>query len=115
MCDEDEEAGRTPCTSIKEVDAKNFFPAGPPYMIALSDMKKLAKDWEDFTLIYANATDENILSDMFAFSLAAIKHGLPHDLYQDLFVSRPEGHGWESIDNKMTDIYGELSEGRVMR
>jgi len=93
----------TPARAVNVQDALDHYPAGPPYLATVKDMHIIAKNWADFVpRVYAERP--HLLSEMFAFCIAAAHAKLPHQIVISLMVSDTRyvantNEGWALVDN----------------
>jgi len=90
----------SPCLKVSERSGQDHYAVGPPYMLHISDAKRIAKTWSDFTpRVYLNGYP-HLLAEMYAYSMAAAAEELPHlSVFQHMVSSTSAGgEGWPHID-----------------
>lgn len=97
VCGED-----SPCvTDYSSSDGEKVaaaFSVGPPYVATRRDMLKIARSWVDFCpRLYEEFA--GLLTEMYAYSMAAAHNRLPHFMVENWMVSDSGAiEGWETID-----------------
>lgn len=90
----------SPCVKVSESFGQGHYAVGPPYMLHISDAKRIAKTWSEFTpKVYLNGYP-HLLAEMYAYSMAAAAEELPHlSVYHHMVSSiSGGGEGWPHID-----------------
>lgn len=88
--------GKSPCTSYTKQQIDENYHAGPPYVATAKDFYNIVTTWR----MLAQPVHEQypyLLSEMFAYSLAAAHLELPHQLAQSFMVSDWKEPGLELI------------------
>ena len=91
----------SPVYKLSALDAKQFYSAGPPYMLTVRDMYRLVCHWTDF-LPRMFDLHPYMMAEMYSYSLAAAHLALPHQLARGLMVSdvsQTETEGWYFMKN----------------
>jgi peptidyl serine alpha-galactosyltransferase len=86
-------------------EVERYYVAGPPYIAIGSDMYKIVAVWSAVVVPVYQLTEE-LLSEMFAYSVAAVHLNLPHQLSYSFMISEPgirEKEGWNVIDSIPAD------------
>lgn len=89
VCDGGEESN---CTKYSERDATNYFAVGPPYIMHTNDLKKVAPLYSKYMKKYVAIKGQGILSDMYAYAMAAATFDLKHTIVDHYMVSNAEGY-----------------------
>ena len=91
----------TPAKSVSSKDGLEHFPVGPPYIVAVPDMYRIASYWSLF-VPKVHEQYPYLLAEMFAYCIAAAHLKLPHTLLSSGMVSNTEmsakEEGWSVID-----------------
>jgi hypothetical protein len=95
-----EKANQSPATHWDRYDVLHHYAAGPPYIATGRDMFQIVLTWADFVVPVYKQT-QNHLSEMFAYSVAALHLSLPHQLMYSFMVSdaKMEQEGWSHIES----------------
>jgi hypothetical protein len=94
---------RGKCADLSDEDTK-FYVVGPPYMMSLGDLRKIAPLWEELTVEMLMDAESyktvEWLADMYGYILASIILDLPHDLRYDWQVTQygAAGHEFEAYE-----------------
>jgi hypothetical protein len=86
--------------SITSALVERDYVAGPPYVAVAADMDRLVLVWAAVVVPVYQLTQEH-LSEMFAYSVAAIHLQLPHQLSYAFMITDPhivDKEGWSAID-----------------
>lgn len=97
--------GKSPITSYSSAQIKENYHAGPPYVATFKDFFNIVTTWR----MLAQPVHEQypyLLSEMFAYSLAAAHLELPHQLAQSFMVSDWKEPGLELV-TKNADVQTE--------
>ena len=89
----------SPCLGVSAAEANKYFPVGPPYLLHVSDVARLAVTWVDFApRIYEEYPE--LLAEMYAYCMASAHLGLRHFKVDHLMVSNVDagGEGWPWVD-----------------
>ena len=79
--------------------ANSFYSVGPPYIASRNDMLRIAKSWTDFCpRVYEEYAA--LLTEMYAYSLAAAHHRLPHFVVHNWMLSNvdADSEAWREVD-----------------
>ncbi|CAK0802537.1 unnamed protein product, partial [Prorocentrum cordatum] len=91
----------SPCANITHEQGHLYQSVGPPYMLHNTDFKKVMPTWwELMKPVYAQDKGD-ILADMFAYTYAAVHHGVSHVQLENYMVSnsRAGGEAWRFVDS----------------
>ena len=92
----------SPALKVGIEDARDYYPAGPPYVATGKDMYQIAYHWVKFLPTY-HKYFQGMMCEMHSYSLAAAHLRLPHKLANGFMVSDLDsGENFDFIDNKMT-------------
>jgi len=86
----------SPALNVSKKDARNYYPAGPPYVATAKDMYRIAVQWVRF-LPKVHAIFPDFMCEMHAYSVAAAHLELPHKLGKGFIVSDVESAGGENF------------------
>jgi len=88
------------CAKTGHQVAQQHFAVGPPYLIHMSDFPALAGKWAEYIRPVAKYAKGDILTDMWAYCMAAANLGLKHTQLHQYMVSNPGigGEGWPLLD-----------------
>jgi peptidyl serine alpha-galactosyltransferase len=90
----------SPLYTMTDAEVERSYVAGPPYVAVGTDMYRLVAVWAAVVVpVYALTVEH--LSEMFAYSVAAIHLALPHQLSYNFMISHPpifDKEGWAAID-----------------
>lgn len=95
----------SPALNVGVKDANLFYPVGPPYLAHPRDWIKLAEKWVEF-VPQAFKGHPGILSEMYAFIIAAAHLKLPHTVLRSWMISNAQtsrNEGWDYFDNLHDD------------
>jgi peptidyl serine alpha-galactosyltransferase len=90
----------SPLYKTTHAEVERSYVAGPPYVAVGTDMYRLVAVWAAVVVPVYSLTVEH-LSEMFAYSVAAIHLSLPHQLSYNFMISDPpifDKEGWSAID-----------------
>ena len=109
-----EEAAKSPASNWSLFDVKNHYAAGPPYTATGQDMYRIVNTWAEFVIPVYHQT-RNHLSEMYAFSVAALHLNLPHQLVTSFMVSHTKinKEGWPLIDALQEPCTEELDRDAI--
>lgn len=84
---------------VDESTADLHYQVGPPYMSTVLDMHNIVRRWAELVPEVYKAKPQ-LLSEMYAYCLAAADRGLPHEVVDSMMISAPGayGEGWDMID-----------------
>lgn len=90
----------SPIHSMSESDAKLYYPAGPPYILAASDLYDVVKLWTKL-VPDVHKHYPSLLAEMFGYSIASAQLGLKHQLALGLMVSNMnmDREGWQFLED----------------
>ena len=92
----------SPALEVSPDDARDYYPAGPPYVATARDMYQIAVHWVKFLPRYHDFFN-GMMCEMHSYSLAAAHLKLPHKLATAFMVSDYESdENFGFIDEKMT-------------
>jgi len=94
------EAGpNSPALKVDERTADLHYQVGPPYIATVRDMHKIAVRWSNLVPSVHRAFPQ-LLSEMYAYCLAAADLQLPHEVVDSMMISAADayGEGWDFID-----------------
>ncbi len=94
----------SPVLKMSEDDARDFYPAGPPYVATAKDMYQIAVHWVKFLPKY-HKHFAGMMCEMHSYSMAAAHLQLPHKLAEGFMVSDQEafeGENFDFVEKKMT-------------
>eukprot|EP00612_Vaucheria_litorea_P006340 CAMPEP_0171471968 /NCGR_PEP_ID=MMETSP0946-20130122/1012_1 /TAXON_ID=109269 /ORGANISM="Vaucheria litorea, Strain CCMP2940" /LENGTH=481 /DNA_ID=CAMNT_0012001543 /DNA_START=87 /DNA_END=1529 /DNA_ORIENTATION=- len=88
----------SPALNISINDSYEHYLVGPPYLAHTRDMKNIAEKWVEF-VEDAYKGHPSILSEMYAFCIAAAHLRLPHKVLNEIMISDSisEKEGWDLI------------------
>lgn len=89
----------SPATKVNISHAYRHFSVGPPYIVHVRDMKRIATKWaECVPKVYEEYPE--LLAEMYAYSIAAAHLELPHLRLDHYMVSNVDasGEGWPFVD-----------------
>ncbi len=96
----------SPCLNVKtENEGSTYYSVGPPYILAKTDLHRIAKTWTTFVpRVYEKYPD--LLAEMYAYSMAAAHEELPHLRMDHFMVSNIDagGEGWPWVDALGDDV-----------
>ena len=81
--------------SMSDKIIEENFAAGPPYMATARDFYAIVDKWREFAKPVHEQNPESILTEMYAYSLAAAHLNLPHQLARSFMISE---QGDEAFD-----------------
>ena len=87
---------------MSKADGALYYPAGPPYVAAASDMYRIAIAWSEFAP-RVHAEYPHLLAEMYAYCIAAAHLGLRHAIVDSMMVSAvgngggAGGEGWQFV------------------
>lgn len=89
----------SPALKVDERAAVHNFQVGPPYMATALDMHAIVRRWVELVPLVYEAKPE-LMSEMYAYCLAAADKGLPHEVVSSMMISSVTayGEGWKMID-----------------
>lgn len=89
----------SPALKVDERTAVHNYQVGPPYLATALDMHVIVRRWAELVPLVYKAKPE-LMSEMYAYSLAAADKGLPHEIVNSMMISVPNGYGegWKMID-----------------
>jgi len=91
----------SPVHGINRKDGAMYYPAGPPYIATARDMYDITKMWTTVSPKVHEQSQE-MMAEMYSYSIAAAHLGLPHQLSKSFMVSVPNDlgrtEGWDMID-----------------
>eukprot|EP01065_Artemidia_motanka_P020368 TRINITY_DN24372_c0_g1_i1.p1 TRINITY_DN24372_c0_g1~~TRINITY_DN24372_c0_g1_i1.p1 ORF type:complete len:657 (+),score=167.27 TRINITY_DN24372_c0_g1_i1:56-2026(+) len=99
ICGED-----SPCTRVSSKSAWDHYAVGPPLILTAPDLPPLARKWVEFMGPVLKVSKGDIITDMWAYCMAAAHLEMPHLLLDHFMVSGPEtsdarqGEGWQWVD-----------------
>lgn len=90
---------KSPAHDVDERTAQLLYPVGPPYVGTANDMFKLANRWAELVRA-VHKEKPQLLSEMYAYQLAAADQKLPHGVVDSMMISSVETYGeaWDYID-----------------
>jgi len=95
----------SPCANMTSEEAKQYYPAGPPYILHNTDFKKIMPTWWDLMHpVYAQDRGD-IQADMYAYVYAAVHHGVRHVALENYMLSNVDtgagegGEAWKFVDS----------------
>jgi len=94
---------QSPADAEKDKYMVNDFSVGPPYLATKPDFVRISKSWSEFTP-RVHEEFNNLLTEMYGYSLAAAHHKLPHTVLRNLMVSDTAMNGqegWEELESVM--------------
>ena len=93
----------SPALKVGIDDARDYYPAGPPYVATGKDMYQIAVHWVKFLPKY-HKYFTGMMCEMHSYSLAAAHLRLPHKLANGFMVSDLDSgdENFDFIDDKMT-------------
>jgi len=85
---------------VDERTAVLHYQVGPPYIATATDMYQIVRRWADLVPEVHRAKPE-LMSEMYAYSLAAADRGLPHEIVSSMMISSTDAYGesWDLIDD----------------
>jgi len=89
----------SPALQVDERTADLHYQVGPPYISTALDMHKIVRRWAELVPDVHKAKPE-LMSEMYAYCLAAADMGLPHEVVNSMMISSvgAYGEGWDMID-----------------
>lgn len=89
----------SPAHEVDKRDAQLFYQPGPPYIGVVSDMFKVVNRWAELVR-EVHKEKPQLLSEMYAYQLAAADQKLPHELVTSMMISAVDTYGeaWDYID-----------------
>ena len=90
----------SPALAVDQPTGAMYYPVGPPYLAAASDMHAIAVTWSDFAP-RVHRQYPHLLAEMYAYCIAAAHLGLPHMMIDSLMVSSAGvgGEGWPLVND----------------
>lgn len=82
----------SPALNIDEKEAQTHYQVGPPYIAHHRDMHKIVTRWADL-VPKVHAAFPQLMSEMYAYCLAAADVQLPHEVVDSLMVSCLDCYG----------------------
>ena len=84
---------------VDERTAVHNYQVGPPYIATAPDMHTIVRRWAELVPLVHRAKPE-LMSEMYAYCLAAADRGLPHEIVNSMMISSVDGYGegWNMID-----------------
>ncbi len=95
----------SPCMNTTNAFGERHYSVGPPYLVEKHDLIRLTKTWAKFVpTVYERNPD--LLSEMYAYSMAAAHEYLPHFTMMHYMVSNTnvEEEGWKWVDGLGDDV-----------
>ncbi|CAK0866194.1 unnamed protein product [Prorocentrum cordatum] len=91
----------SPCANMTSEEAKQYYPAGPPYILHNTDFKKVMPTWLELMKPVYEQDRGDVQADMYAYVYAAAHHGVRHVALENYMVSNVEGLGeaWRWVDS----------------
>lgn len=89
----------SPALAVKSMSAWKHYSIGPPYIVAKTDMVRIAQLWHSVVpRVYEG--HPHLLAEMYAYSVAAAHLELPHLRLDGYMTSEAEGYGeaWPLVD-----------------
>ncbi|KAL7551192.1 hypothetical protein ACHAWF_014388 [Thalassiosira exigua] len=86
----------SPALKVDERTADLHYQVGPPYIATALDMHKIVRRWAELVPGVFKAKPQ-LLSEMYAYCLAAADSGLPHEVVNTMMISDDRGYG-EGLD-----------------
>lgn len=106
----------SPVHNVSKFEATYYFPAGPPYVLAASDLYQLAKLWLNFSMVFHSFSPQ-AMSEMYGYSIAAAHLGLKHQLSLRFMIggTENEAEGWSTSIDKIppSEICGDVAPDRL--
>lgn len=95
----------SPCMNTTYGFGERYYSVGPPYLVQKNDLVRLTKTWAKFVpAVYERNPD--LLSEMYAYSMAASHEYLPHFTAMHYMVSNTnvDEEGWKWVDGLGDDV-----------
>lgn len=95
-----------PCINVTKEDAGEYYAGtGPPYIVTVSDMKRMINDYSHFVVLGRNKTSDWMV-EMYAYAVAAANHGIKHTIMSNLGVTHPQfvndnREYWDFVSDEM--------------
>eukprot|EP00935_MAST-01C_sp_MAST-1C-sp1_P002169 g2169.t1 len=90
------------CATMDYNAARNYYSAGPPYLIHEADFRKMMPTWWDFMAPVYKRDKHDIQADMYAYTMAAAHQDIKHVSLTNYMVSSPGDGGeraWKYVDD----------------
>jgi hypothetical protein len=89
----------SPAHDVDMRDAQLLYQVGPPYIGVASDMFRVVNRWTELVRA-VHKEKPQLLSEMYAYQLAAADQKLPHGVVDSMMISGVDAYGeaWEYID-----------------
>ena len=88
----DQAGPNSPALKINEKEAELYYQVGPPYIAHHRDMHKIVTRWTDL-VPKVHASFPQLMSEMYAYCLAAADLQLPHDVVNSMMISCIDCYG----------------------
>eukprot|EP01062_Namystynia_karyoxenos_P080764 TRINITY_DN8747_c0_g2_i1.p2 TRINITY_DN8747_c0_g2~~TRINITY_DN8747_c0_g2_i1.p2 ORF type:complete len:641 (+),score=162.36 TRINITY_DN8747_c0_g2_i1:82-1923(+) len=94
----------SPCLQPTTGDAWDYYAVGPPLLLLAEDAARLGRHWARLMGPVLQASRGDIITDMWAYSMAAAHLRMPHLTLDHFMVSDPDmsearlGEGWHWVD-----------------
>jgi len=79
----------SPCTKVKEPEADLHYSVGPPIIWKFQDLVDITKLWYPYMKPVFKQTPDDMINDMWAYSMATANLEMPHTTLVNLMVSNP--------------------------
>ena len=99
----DQAGPNSPALKINQKEAELYYQVGPPYIAHHRDMHKIVTRWADL-VPKVHAAFPQLMSEMYAYCLAAADLQLPHDVVNSMMISCSDCYG----EGKSTDAVVKL-------
>lgn len=104
LCAGDAECVRALLDTPEAVAREHFAGPGPPYVMTRNDAVRMVDDYCGF-LVKMRESDRGWMTEMYAYTVAAARHGIKHKLFTHLGITHP------SMDSNGREDWTFLSDG----
>ncbi|DBA04740.1 TPA: hypothetical protein N0F65_004377 [Lagenidium giganteum] len=97
-----------PCDQVTPEEALEYYAGtGPPYIMTRRDMQLFVEDYCNFVVTGRTMVDDDWMTEMYGYAVAAANHGIRHTVLSNLGVTHPEYENegneyWSFIDDNFT-------------